>query len=96
MPMSPFKSTEREQPGTLYKVLNMLGAVLGALWVMCQYIGIYICVLGALSMFFLGIVTKDGQLVLAGIAFTLVALLLRFAPTIIAKLKHHFRKKISL
>jgi len=77
-------------------MLNMLGAVLSALWVMCQYIGIYICVFGAISMFLLGIISKEGPLVLAGIAFTLVALLLRFAPTIVAKLKHHFRKKISL
>ena len=94
MPM--LQSPEPERPSTLYKVLNMLGAVLGALWVMCQYIGIYICVFGAITMFLLGIISKDGQLVLAGIAFTLVALLLRFAPRIVMKLKHHFRKKIQM
>ncbi|MCW3052455.1 MAG: hypothetical protein JWN14_1625 [Chthonomonadales bacterium] len=93
MPMFQFKRIEQESFG--HKVLRGIAYVVEFVWGVCQTLAIYIFSLFSCAMLFLAIVAQDGHLARLSVGFALLAVAMRFGPTLLTKMKRRFRKKID-
>jgi len=92
MPMFQFKRIEQES--FAHKVLRFFAYAVEFVWVVCRTLAIFVFSLFACAMLFLAVVAGDGYLFRLSIGFALLAVLVRFGPTLVTKMKSRFRKKI--